>query len=175
MNAEPEIRRELRAGDLGRIVELHGRVYGPEYGVDASFEAMVLADLAARVADGWPGRGAVWLVDLAGEPGRLGGCLALSDEGDGLGFLRWFVLDPELRGRGLGRRMVGELIETAAEQGFQRLALNTFSELDAAARIYREHGFEVTSSEIGPRWGRERIDYRRYEAPVPVAALTRSA
>jgi len=40
----------------------------------------------------------------------------------------------------------------ARVQGFSRLALETFSAPSAAARIYREAGFEVT-------WERERTDW----------------
>ena len=47
MSADPTIRRELRAGDLGAIIAHHGRLYPSERGVDASFEAHVAASVAA--------------------------------------------------------------------------------------------------------------------------------
>jgi GNAT superfamily N-acetyltransferase len=162
VSAEPTIRRELRPGDLGAIIAHHGRLYPSERGVDASFEAHVAASVAAAAdRPGWPRETeAVWIVELDGEHA---GSLALTDEGGGLAMLRWFVLDPQLRGRGLGRRLIAELLELAERIGYERIALETFSELRAAGHLYRSFGFEVVSAETGPRWGRAEITYQRYE------------
>ncbi len=158
---EVTIRRHLKPGDLGAIVAHHGRVYTPEFGVDQTFEASVGAAVMAAGKRGWPrANEGVWIVEL---DGRHAGSLALTDEGDGRGAVRWFVLDPELRGQGLGRRLVGELIEKARDARYEELWLETFSDLRAAAHIYRSHGFEVLWSETGPRWGREEMTYQHYE------------
>ena len=50
--------------------------------------------------------------------GELCGSLALTDEGGGLGRLRWFVLSPALRGRGMGRSLVTDLLAFARGQRF---------------------------------------------------------
>jgi ribosomal protein S18 acetylase RimI-like enzyme len=158
---EPTIRRELRAGDLGAIVAHHGRVYGEEYGVDPTFEGHVASTVARAAARGFPSsREAIRLVEQYGEHA---GSLALTDEGNGEAAIRWFVLSPEVRGRGLGRRLLGEILARAAEVGYSRVCLETFSELEAAAHLYRDHRFELVSAEAAPRWGRERITYQRYE------------
>ena len=161
MSATPKIGRRLRPGDLGRIVALHGRLYSREYGVDSTFEAHVGAGVARAAARGWPRDSeGVWLVEREGE---LAGCIAYTDEGDGLATLRWFVLDPSVRGQGLGRRLVGELLDEVQAKGFDRIRLETFSELRRAAGIYLAHGFELTHTETSPRWGREAITYQHYE------------
>lgn len=169
MDSLPNIRRELRPGDLGAIVAHHGRLYAREHGLDRSFEAHVAASVAAVAGDGWGPRERIWIVEL---DGGHAGSLGLSDEGDGEGAVRWFLLDPELRGRGLGRRLVGELVGEASELGYERLGLETFGALRAAARIYRDFGFELVWEQIGARWGRDEIAYQRYEAglsPRPAA------
>jgi GNAT superfamily N-acetyltransferase len=102
-------------------------------------------------------------VRIAEIDGRHAGSVALTDEGDGWAALRFVVLAPELRGQGLGRRWVAELLEAAEADGYVGVRLETFSELRAAAHIYRSHGFEVTSADTGPRWGRPEITYQRYE------------
>jgi ribosomal protein S18 acetylase RimI-like enzyme len=170
---EPTIRRELRAGDLGAIVAHHGRVYGEEYGVDPTFEGHVASTVARAAARGFPSsREAIRLVELDSPSsfdsasrvvGEHAGSLALTDEGNGEAAIRWFVLSPEVRGRGLGRRLLGEILARAAEVGYSRVCLETFSELEAAAHLYRDHRFELVSAEAAPRWGRERITYQRYE------------
>src|SRR5690348_3223911 len=91
------IRRDLRDGDADAIAELHRRVYASEYGLNERFVESVRRGAEAAVRSGWPQRsGAVWLVD--GDAALLG-ALGLTEEGGGLGKVRWFVLDPSLRGR----------------------------------------------------------------------------
>jgi GNAT superfamily N-acetyltransferase len=155
------VRREFHPGDLEAIVAHHARVYPAEYRLDPGFIAHVEASVSLAAGRDFPReREAIWIVEHAGEHV---GSLALTDEGDGEAVVRWFVLDADLRGRGLGRRLMGELLSEAEHLGFSRVALETFSELTAAARIYRDAGFEVVWSETGPRWGRPEINYQRYE------------
>jgi ribosomal protein S18 acetylase RimI-like enzyme len=170
---DPSFRRELLPGDLGAIVAHHGRVYGEEYGVDSTFEGHVAATVAEAAARGFPSRReAICLVELDGEHV---GSLALTDEGYGEAAIRWFVLSPEVRGRGLGRRLLGEMLARAAAVGYARVRLETFSELEAAAHLYRDHGFELVSADTAPRWGRDRIIYQRYELELATLPATLSA
>jgi GNAT superfamily N-acetyltransferase len=160
----PSIRRDLRPGDLGAIIEHHGRTYASEYGLDTGMEAHVAAAVAQTALRGFPrDTERIWIVEL---DGRHAGSLAMTDEGEGTACIRFFLLDPELRGKGLGRQLLQELLDTARAAGFGRVALETFSELTAAAHLYREHGFDVVSAETGPRWGRAEITYQRYEASL---------
>jgi ribosomal protein S18 acetylase RimI-like enzyme len=167
MSGEPAIRRDLRPGDLGAIVRHHGRMYLAQYALDSSFEAHVAASVAAAGKRGFPGeREGIWIVERDGEHA---GSIGLTDEGDGLAMLRWVVIDPELRGRGLGRRLVSDVVAFAESAGYERIALETFSDLTAAAHIYRSAGFEVRWEQRGPRWGRDDVTYQRYELSLPAA------
>ena len=154
------IRRSLRAGDATAIVALHDRVYRSEYDRNGAFVDAVAATLEQAVAAGWPeSGGAVWLVEL---DGHVAGSIGLTDEGDGVGYVRWVVLAAELRGRGLIRPLVSELVAEARAQGMTRLELDTFSALTAAARIYRGVGFRVVSDRERDDWG-PTITYQHYE------------
>jgi ribosomal protein S18 acetylase RimI-like enzyme len=145
------IRRELRAGDADAIAELHRRVYASEYGLNERFVEGVRRGLEAAVSTGWPQRtGAVWLVE---RDGALLGALGLTVEGEGVGRVRWLVLDAALRGRGLGRSLVGELLAEARRAGLHTLTLETYSDLTAAARIYRDAGFRVQWERVHDDWG----------------------
>lgn len=144
------IRRTLQEGDGPAIGELHRRVYMSEHGFNDRFCATVDDDVAGAIASGWPERaGAVWLVDRGGP---LLGALALTDEGDGVGRVRWFALDPSLRGLGLGRSLFDELLEEARAQNLVKLCLETVKPLTVAAHIYTSSGFRVV-------WERERTDW----------------
>jgi GNAT superfamily N-acetyltransferase len=161
MNERVHIRRHLRPGDLGAMIALHGRLITGEYELDSTHEGYVAANVAQHAIRGWPGeRESAWIVVRDGE---LGGSMALTDDGEDTAWLRWFVLDPLLRGRGLGRRLVGEVVTEARRHGFARLRLETFSDLRAAAHLYGEYGFYLVHEETGPRWGREQVTYQHYE------------
>jgi GNAT superfamily N-acetyltransferase len=159
IGSEISVRRELRDGDAEAIVELHRRVYCAEYGRNDAFVAAVADNVAGQRAAGWPERGGgVWLVEL---DGGLEGCLGLTDERDGTGRVRWFVFAPSLRGSGLGRRLLGELLARARAAGMQRLELETFSDLKVAAHLYCGAGFEVVSAVERRDWGGT-ITYQHY-------------
>jgi GNAT superfamily N-acetyltransferase len=157
------VRRELRDGDPYAVAELHERLYTEEYGLNRRFSEMVRASVEECAARGWPADGGAWLVDLGGE---LHGSLALTHEGPGVGQVRWFLLTPELRGLGLGRTLLAELLRHARRDGLRRLELTTFSALKAAAHLYSQAGFRVVSGRETTEWGPP-IVLQRYELELP--------
>jgi len=155
-----EVRRELAPGDAEAIVDLQERIYRAEHGLDGRFTASVRAGVREALRSGWPERaGAVWLVE---RDGQFGGSLALTEEGGGTARVRWFVLAPELRGTGLGRALIADLLAEADAAGHRRLVLHTFSALKTAAKIYRDNGFRVVSEHVSNHWGPEILN-QEYE------------
>jgi GNAT superfamily N-acetyltransferase len=155
---EYEIRREMRPGDPEAIVAMHARIYPAEYERNETFVAMVAQSVAGALERGWPEGGGIWVVERREE---FLGSVALTDEGDGVGSIRWVLLAPELRGAGLGRRLISEAVELARELGMRRIELYTFSALRTAGRIYREAGFRVVNSFERSDWG-PTITYQEY-------------
>jgi ribosomal protein S18 acetylase RimI-like enzyme len=165
------VRDELHPGDLEAIVAHHRRIYSEEYGVDSRFGDFVAAAVARAGERGFPSeREAIRIVELDGEHA---GSIGLTDEGDDEAAIRWVVLSPKVRGQGLGRRLLGEMLAFAEDHGYRRVWLETFSELEAAAHLYREAGFVVTSADTAPRWGRETITMQHYELEIVERALSR--
>ena len=120
-----DIRHELRPGDLGMVIHLHGVLYAREYGLDTTFEPYVAKPLADFILSG---AGRLWIAE---EEGRVVGSIAVVDAEDGVGQLRWFLLTPEARGTGLGRRMLETALTYCRDRGMhQRLPM----ELRAARR-----------------------------------------
>jgi ribosomal protein S18 acetylase RimI-like enzyme len=167
----PVIRRTLQDGDVEAITALHDRVYRHEYNTNDAMVAGVVQTLADATALGWPAGGGVWLVEC---DGHLSGSLGLVAEGEGRGRVRWFVFDPSLRGLGLGRVLLGELLQRACAERMTELVLDTFSELSVAARLYRSVGFEVVDERTRDDWGIE-MTYQRYELRLPSPGLVSAA
>jgi putative acetyltransferase len=56
---------------------------------------------------------------------------------------------PEARGLGLGRTLIEKCIETAAENGFKKIYLETMPELKQALSVYEKFGFEFVKGPMG--------------------------
>ena len=155
--APVQLRTTFRAGDLGALIRLHGVVYAREYGWDHTFEAMVAQGLAGYALSGDDERSRLWVAE---RDDAVAGCIAIVGQGDGSAQLRWFVVDPESRGAGIGRRLLGETLAFCRERGFRSVFLWTVRGLDAAAHLYRSAGFAVTREETHVRWGATVMEQR---------------
>ena len=117
--------------------------------LEASSEGAVL-----RVAAGEE-LARAWIVRRAGEAvGYLILTLGYSVEYGGQdGFIDDLYLKPELRGQGVGRRLLAFALDQAAALGINTLHLEVEAENARALRTYRDAGFQET----GRRLMRRRI------------------
>lgn len=154
----PVIGTTIEPGDIGSIVHLHGILYAREYGFDPTFEAYVAGPLAGFVISPKQ-RERIW---IARYNGRIVGCIAIVAATEEIAQLRWFLVDPVVRGLGLGRRLLDESIRFARESGYSSIILWTVDALDAAAHLYRSAGFVRTESQPGKQWGVDVVE-EKYE------------
>ncbi len=75
------------------------------------------------------------------EAGAIVGCGGLVEDGEGRADLHHVFVDPDQRGKGLGRALVSRLIDEARERGVQELRLETAGFLTSAIGLYRRLGF----------------------------------
>lgn len=145
-------------GAIGGIAELHARLYAETHGLGLVFEAKVaraMADLLLRFD---PARD--FLRTLRCD-GRLVGSIAIDGSRSGIDAqLRCFILAPEARGYGFGRRLLGEALGFCRDRGFSRVFLWTLAGLEPAGRLYREAGFTVVEQVTGEQWGRRLLEQR---------------
>ena len=59
--------RAPRAGDMGRVVQLHGELYAKEFGYDATFEALGAGIAAGFVRNLDAQRERCWIAAMDGE------------------------------------------------------------------------------------------------------------
>jgi GNAT superfamily N-acetyltransferase len=156
---DPIIRTEMRPGDLGEIIRLHGVLYSEEYDLDNTFEAYVAGPLSEFVLSGDVEGQRIWVVESAG---KVVGCIAIVRSEEGVAQLRWFLLTPETRGKDLGKHLMSEAVEFSRKSGYRQIILWTFSELETAIALYRRWGFEKTYEKAHHVWGRDLIE-EKYE------------
>jgi len=142
--------RAHRPGDMGWVVQAHGRLYFEEYGWDERFESLV-AGIAKDFLDNLdPSRERCWIAEMDGEPV---GSVFVVKQSRAVAKLRLLIVDPKARGRGLGKRLVGECIAFARARGYRKLVLWTQSNLAAARAIYAKAGFERVKQQPHQEFG----------------------
>jgi GNAT superfamily N-acetyltransferase len=124
------------------------RAYAAEHAATIA-ESLCFQGFEAELA-GLPGRyappsGCLLLAMAGGEPA---GCVAMRDLGNGTCEMKRLYVAPEHRGRGVGRLLVGEVIQRAERSGHKRMVLDTLPEMTEALALYRSFGF----AETAPYW-----------------------
>lgn len=130
--------RPHRADDLSWVLARHAAIYGREYGWGIQFTVLVAGIIAEFKPGRDPAREGCWIADLDGEPV---GSVMLVDGGGGVAKLRLLIVEPQARGRGIGRRLVEHCIGFARAAGYRKITLWTQSVLTGARRIYEDAGF----------------------------------
>ncbi|HVY14166.1 MAG TPA: helix-turn-helix domain-containing GNAT family N-acetyltransferase [Rhodopila sp.] len=146
--------RPPRLGDIGWIIHRQALLYQREYGWNQEFEVLLAEIFAAMMKDFTPDRDAGWVVEL---DGRIVGSVFVVRQSETVAKLRLLYIEPEARGRGLGRRLVMDCIAFARARGYRRLTLWTNDVLVPARRIYAAAGFRLTSAEPVHAFGHDMV------------------
>lgn len=153
---EIQLRTEMRPGDIGYVVRLHGLLYQSEYGLDHTFEGYVAAGLGEFAKSFDAGKDRLWLAEKAGG---IVGSIAIAGQNK-TAQLRWFLVHPQARGAGLGKRLIQAALDFCRTRNFDSVFLWTVSELTTAAHLYRTAGFELTEQKTHEIWGSLRTEER---------------
>ena len=94
--------------------------------------------------------------------GRIVGSISIDGEDldDGLAHLRWFVVDPSIRGGGIGNALLSRAVSFCEENGFDQIHLWTVKGLNAARTLYEKHGFRLAREYTGDQWGSEVVEHK---------------
>ncbi|HRP07593.1 MAG TPA: GNAT family N-acetyltransferase [Gemmatimonadales bacterium] len=163
------LRHDLRPGDVATIVRLHGEIYALERGWDSSFEQYVADGLGHFSASPDDRRNRIWLVE---ESEELIGMIGIVADGIDSAQLRWFLVVPAARGRGLGTMLLDRAVRFCRDAGYRSVFLWTVAGLDKAATLYTRSGFTLVETIEHRRWGEHLIE-QRYE--MELAPLSREA
>lgn len=136
--------RELKPGDMGWVVEMHGAIYAAEFGWNHEFEALVASIASKMLNKHQPAWERGWIAELDGR--RVGSVFVVRRSAT-IAQLRLLILAQEARGLGLGTRLTDECLAFARSKGYRKIMLWTNSNLLAARHIYAQRGFRLTHSE----------------------------
>jgi ribosomal protein S18 acetylase RimI-like enzyme len=151
------IRTELLPGDLGSVAYLHGRLYAWENAYGLGFEGYVLKGLGEFALGYDPEKDRVWICEAEG---RMVGFLLGMRRETRVAQLRYFILSPECRGSGLGKRLMQLFMDWLHTSGYHQAYLWTTNEQETATALYRRHGFRLTEEKPSTGFGKELVEQR---------------
>ena len=135
-------------GVIGRITELHGTYYHANWDLDLYFEAKVATELADFLTRLNPAHDGAWIAQVEEE--IIGSIFIDGQDAAGAGArLRWFIIDSDYQGFGLGHRLMKEALSFCKNQKFKRVYLTTFAGLAAARHLYEKFGFRFCGQQDG--------------------------
>lgn len=135
--------RKYTPGDKQYVVESHYKIYQKEFNYDQSFKAFVkkgLEDFDDRLNTE---KECIWILQINGNPmGSIG--VTMFDEHTAQ--LRWFLVDPSVRGEGYGSDLIKKAIDFCRKRGYKKILLWTNEDLQSARRLYQKFGFQISET-----------------------------
>lgn len=151
-NSEFYTIRSHKPGDIGYITYRHGVIYANEYQLDESFEAYVAKYLALFIENYNQETDHLWIVE---NGSKIVGSIAIV-KGEGMvAQLRWFLVEPSERNKGIGNKLMQEAINFCRNRGYKKITLGTIKDLKIARKIYSKTGFKLVNSEKHFMWGQD--------------------
>lgn len=148
-------------GVVGKITELHAVYYHENWGFDVTFETQVGEELSKFVRQFEPKCDGLW---AAVKDGSFAGAIAI-DGTDALGGgarLRWFIVDPQFQGSGIGKKLIMKAIDFCRQNRFPKVFLWTFKGLEDARRLYERVDFHLSEESRIDQWGQTIVE-QKYE------------
>jgi len=150
------IRTELRPGDIGHITSRHGVLYVEEYGWGIAFESYVAAGLHEFYSEFDPTKDRIWIAE---HEGKIIGSVLVKSRGESAQ-LRYFYIEPEYRGIGLGKKLWTSALDFITDRRFKSAYLLTTSELVRAAYLYTSTEFVLVEEKTTTSFGKEVVEQK---------------
>ncbi len=145
------IRDTISAEDITTIIARHRIVYENEYSFDESFGDYVAETLAEKFEHLW----------IADRDGKFLGCIGMVETNKQTAQLRWLLIEPEVRGRGVGKALMQEFLDYCKIKKYANIFLWTVNKLVAARIVYERLGFQLTEQKPEKLlWGQLLIEQR---------------
>ncbi|HLG38364.1 MAG TPA: GNAT family N-acetyltransferase, partial [Chitinophagaceae bacterium] len=106
-----------------------------------------------------PGHDRAWICE---HNGRIIGFLLLMHRENNAAQLRYFYLEPEYRGIGLGKKLMSLYMDFFYKCGYTSSYLWTTNELGTASSLYVRHGFKLTEEKESTAFGKS-LKEQRYD------------
>ena len=144
--------------DVDFVISRQMALYKSEYGFTSETWKTYLTDAVHMFVQHFdPERDCMYILENAGVPS---GCVAITHADAATAQLRFFFLEPAMRGRGAGHLLMDMAIDFCKIKNYDLLFLWTFSTLMAARHLYECKGFRITDVRENTDWGGKILEER---------------
>lgn len=92
----------------------------------------------------------MFILECDGSPA---GCIAITHVENNVAQLRYFFLEPEMRGLGVGITLLNKALDFCRKKKYSQVFLWTVSAQESARKLYEKAGFEITETSENNSWG----------------------
>lgn len=141
-----------RPGALADVVRLHMAYYQTYWGFGLAFETKVTSELSEFMSR--YNQDTDLFLTVYSPTGECVGSVSLDSENVDVkgAHVRWFIVDQEFAGHGIGRELMTIVIEHCDKFSFARSYLTTFEGLHAARKLYESFDFKLTEERRLDQW-----------------------
>lgn len=142
--------RPFTQSDIEYVISRHKTLYYAERHLSGTFSAYV-DEIVYRFVDRFdPQTDCLNILECNGVPA---GSIAIARAGAKTAQLRFFMLEPEMRQRGYGNRLMDMALAFCREKGYETVFLLTITAQVIARHVYETHGFHKVASYDKSEWG----------------------
>lgn len=149
--------RSFKQSDIEYVISRHKTLYYAERHLSGSFSAYVDKIVYEFVDQFNPETDCLNILECNGVPA---GSIAIKKAGDNVAQLRFFMLEPEMRQRGYGNKLMDMALDFCRSKGYKTVFLLTITAQVIARHVYETHGFYKVSDNDKSEWGEGVIEER---------------
>ncbi len=149
--------RPFTQSDIEYVISRHKTLYYAERHLSGTFSSYV-DEIVYRFAENFNARSdCLNILECNGVPA---GSIAIAKVDSETAQLRFFMLEPEMRQRGYGNRLMNMALDFCREKRYKKVFLLTITAQVIARHVYETHGFYKVSSCDKSEWGDGVIEER---------------
>ena len=149
--------RSFMQSDIEYVISRHKTLYYAERHLSGTFSAYVDKIVYSFVHQFNPQTDCLNILECNGAPA---GSIAIAKADDETAQLRFFMLEPDMRQRGFGNRLMDMALQFCRDKGYKKVFLLTITAQVIARHVYETHGFYKVCSEDKSEWGDGVIEER---------------
>lgn len=142
--------RPFKQSDIEYVISRHKTLYYAERHLSGTFSAYVDKIVYDFVAQFHPDTDCLNILECNGVPA---GSIAIKKADEKTAQLRFFMLEPEMRQRGYGNRLMDMALDFCRNKKYEKVFLLTITAQVIARHVYETHGFHKVYSEDKSEWG----------------------